>query len=114
MAPNPLVSQACLLDVQDSRQARFTAATMGALMREADAGSPKSSGEWIICDPLTFIAALEPSTVTATRQASCQVELHDSAQRGRSKFVMENDGNVKILQTFNMGRVAEMLEEGLT
>ncbi len=87
---------------------------MGALMKEADAGTPKSSGRWIICDPLTFIAALEPSTVTASRQASCKIELHDAQHRGQSIFEFGNEGNLKVLQSFDMTQVSDLLETALT
>lgn len=87
---------------------------MGALMREADAGAPKSSGEWIICDPLTFIAALDPSSVKSTRQASCRIELHDADRRGQSIFEFDKAGHVRVLQEMDMSKVSQLLEVGLT
>lgn len=83
-------------------------------MREADAGAPKSSGEWIICDPLTFIAALEPVSVVSTRQASCKIELHDAERRGQSIFDFDKAGNVQVLQEMDMSKVSQLLEAGLT
>ena len=103
-----------MLAMQGTRRARFTAATMGALMREADAGAPKSTGEWVICDPLTFLAALDPSTVASTRKASCRIELHDKERRGQSIFDFDKPGHVQILEDMDMTKVSQMLEAGLT
>ncbi|KAK9844943.1 hypothetical protein WJX74_008945 [Apatococcus lobatus] len=97
-----------------TRRAKFTAATMGALMREADAGAPKSAGEWIICDPLTFIAALDPSTVASIRKASCRIDLHDKERRGQSIFDFDKGGKVQVLEQMEMTKVSQMLERGLT
>ena len=87
---------------------------MGALLREADAGAPKSSGEWIICDPLTFIAALDSSSVKSTRQASCRIELHDTDRRGQSIFNADKAGHVRVLQEMDMSKVSQLLEVALT
>ena len=100
--------------MQDTKHAKFTAATMGGLMRDAHAGDPKSAGEWVICDPLTFIAACEPEVVLETRQASCKIEIHDRSCRGKSTFDFSTKGNVRVLQSLNMKRVAVVLEQALT
>ena len=112
--PDLHLSFHCGLALQGTQRAKFSAATMGALMREADAGSPESSGDWVICDPLTFIAALDPSVVTAGRRASCRIELREPERRGQSVFIFNSDGPVQVLQSLEMTRIATLLEQSLT